>query len=612
MNHHLNDILMEDYTYSPLSVEEEGQQIRIMKVHPGTTGPLECTLKHVSLENPPAYEAISYTWNNEKPSEPVVCDGSRLLVTPNLHAALLQLRHSTNIRTVWADAICINQVNDTEKAEQVLLMHTIFRQAAQVLIWLGKEGDDSHLAMSFIRESLERVDVSEPSMAKLYLSGSHYNGRKRHWAAVKKLFDRTWFTRVWVIQEVAVSSKATVICGNDELPWTAIALIALRSFANPSMQMLSMLARLTILAITHIQGNIKASHGVPVLDLLDMARRCSASDPKDKIYALLSLFSTVDRQHLSLVPDYSDTTTPFQVYQSFARRYLQRAGRGSGNLEFLRFAGQSEAVKEGKLPSWVPDWSLPALTFDTLLHGGSYQAALDSMAVVKFAQDIDLLGVSGHVCDRIGVLGSPMATIMGQTTDNHHDNFTRRQYSTLIEWEKLVKAHCSNRYPTGETWSRAFHHALRCGKMGLEEGEVLPLGEIDHMTWRMRSIRLLHYLHLDTFPSMIVWTKDLLQKAKPGIWGSNEDQEKYTATSADLLAASIGRIMVSKEGYIGLVPKESRTGDVIMLVKGCLVPLVMRKDVQTGMWRLVGGCYVHGIMRGERFKEEECEDIWLR
>ncbi|KAK1826107.1 hypothetical protein QBC39DRAFT_386949 [Podospora conica] len=78
------------------------------------------------------------------------------------------------------------------------------------------------------------------------------------------------------------------------------------------------------------------------------------------------------------------------------------------------------------------------------------------------------------------------------------------------------------------------------------------------------------------------------------------------------------RLMWSRDGYFGAVPAEAKKGDAIMLIQGCPVPLVVREvagDVlgegeESGQkWQLIGDCFVHGAMYGERWKTELCGKV---
>ena len=68
-------------------------------------------------------------------------------------------------------------------------------------------------------------------------------------------------------------------------------------------------------------------------------------------------------------------------------------------------------------------------------------------------------------------------------------------------------------------------------------------------------------------------------------------------------------MFTTQDEYIGLGPKGMRSGDLIALFEGARVPYVIREDDEG--YKLVGECYVHGIMSGERFEEGRCQRIWL-
>jgi hypothetical protein len=69
------------------------------------------------------------------------------------------------------------------------------------------------------------------------------------------------------------------------------------------------------------------------------------------------------------------------------------------------------------------------------------------------------------------------------------------------------------------------------------------------------------------------------------------------------------RLFKTEKGYLGLGPRSLKKEDEVALLKGGMVPLVIRKTDNN--FELVGDCYVHGIMHGEAFSEEACRVIWL-
>ena len=69
------------------------------------------------------------------------------------------------------------------------------------------------------------------------------------------------------------------------------------------------------------------------------------------------------------------------------------------------------------------------------------------------------------------------------------------------------------------------------------------------------------------------------------------------------------RLVRTKKGYLGLAGDVVRVGDLVVLCEGGKLPLVVRKAGQ--MQKLVGDCYIHGIMYGEAFEETKCQRMWI-
>jgi hypothetical protein len=154
-----------------------GHTIRLIRLEPGDGKQVACSLEHVSLDNNPDYEAISYCWGKEQPSIPILCDGATLMVTRNLHDALHNFRCQNHNMRLWADAICINQADILEKNEQVPLMGSIYGQAQHVRVWLGpdeKETPKVAWAITTLSE-LARHNSKKLGIPLSSLAGSEYH-----------------------------------------------------------------------------------------------------------------------------------------------------------------------------------------------------------------------------------------------------------------------------------------------------------------------------------------------------------------------------------------------------------------------------------------------------
>lgn len=159
----LHQSTMATYSSKRLSTTRSVRMLSLEEELDDGTPTVSCCLVEVSLNDPNLhYQALSYVWGSAKPTSDIFVNGGKLGVTRNLEKVLRQLRtnkfycsdrqcdcfqkpdspvplnyHFTFPSFLWIDAICIDQDNKEERAQQVTLMREIYRRASQVLVWLG-------------------------------------------------------------------------------------------------------------------------------------------------------------------------------------------------------------------------------------------------------------------------------------------------------------------------------------------------------------------------------------------------------------------------------------------------------------------------------------------
>lgn len=173
-----------DHVYTPFS---QPMEIRVIVLMPSIDfdAPITFSFHQSCLEDLEGrYEAIAYVWGEPILEFPVynISDSARLLVARNLFCALRQLRHSANVRWLWADALCIDQKNYQEKAKQIPLMVDIFRRAKTVLAWLHEDDQTIRRGLQHSeRLSRSRPEPSEDADKERYcgysLTDSRYPGQ---------------------------------------------------------------------------------------------------------------------------------------------------------------------------------------------------------------------------------------------------------------------------------------------------------------------------------------------------------------------------------------------------------------------------------------------------
>jgi hypothetical protein len=260
---------MSTVQYCPL--DQTKREIRLLKLYAiGTntadkddTTTLRCDLIHASLNDDPTYMALSYTWGSPQDTRQIIIGDTPVSVTRNLHSAMLHLR-ATTTKTIWIDAVCINQSDNQEKSWQVQLMSDIYARADHVAVWLGPVdatsdavmeyfrsfgtkaiecGIDSHLheikahwrtlashSPSFrdrskVRQAIQategaaKLEFELGALSKIYysISGTHEQSNLLPIEGMEALFSRPWWSRTWVMQEISLCRKAGFVCGTKWL-----------------------------------------------------------------------------------------------------------------------------------------------------------------------------------------------------------------------------------------------------------------------------------------------------------------------------------------------------------------------------------------------------------
>ena len=320
-------------------------------------GEIHCTLETVSIKDTSRlkYAALSYVWNFIPGTEQIFVGRQPMQATNNLvaflrnHWARRNARQaSRNFRLpLWIDAICINQQDLAEKSGQVPLMGDIYRNAKMTFGWLGPGSRDEYDSLTALRGISHRCKaVDEFIGPKLILLGKN-----------------PWFGRVWIFQEIILSSDLLLVCGNLELQlkgvldylqylddrmrepehwricswddaWSCLWSVD-HGFSN------LMHAQRVRLALQ--RGSYKDMGLRQRLQFVPYTRSLRASRPHDKIYGILGLIS------LPIVPDYTKCASDVlcEVASMMARMKLPDL--------LLEYSGHSlKGRKSLGLPSWVP------------------------------------------------------------------------------------------------------------------------------------------------------------------------------------------------------------------------------------------------------------------
>lgn len=388
------------YEYVPISGEHK---IRLFVIQPGSFDDDICgELVEVNFLLGPTFDALSYTWADEQGdaarSGKIYCvpDFSIIGVTKNCEMAIRWLRHPKKERRVWIDAVCIDQDNAQERTHQIAQMSSIFTSARRVIAYTGEGTDQTDMLFDWLN-GLDAPELNVPLIGSLD-DLAHPGVRIKEPADLQRLmvrlrvginertimlgrygkscflkllhqsepatkdkvniddpklseivheyFSRRWFKRVWVLQEVTLPDlhRTRIVCGSR----TTTAERALHALGLLKENRTGIIPRIFVL-VRKTTILPRRSH---LLDILIETKAHAAADPRDKIFAVLSLSHRLDGGSFPEHEANYELETA-QVYTKYSAFFIQHHGPG-----FFLALIQSPQNLPG-LPSWAADWTVP-------------------------------------------------------------------------------------------------------------------------------------------------------------------------------------------------------------------------------------------------------------
>jgi hypothetical protein len=312
-----------------------------------------------------------------------------------------------------------------------------------------------------------------------------------------------------------------------------------------------------------------------------------------------------------IVPNYREEYTTENAYADTAHSILM----ASGNLDLLSVPGKL-AISSTKLnlPTWVPDWSAPPCAFSFLLKTSFFAATGSSTRNLIFRDERRVLGLIGYVFDEVERIGHDSADRPAPLLNKEDTNMFRYLASSNIQfwrleiqnlrawknWLHLTSAWTRETYVTGEPMLDAYWKTFLGGCEGDKLAEYHK--ECEDLVGRSAGPS-------GILDNEIVWAAYCI--ASNGVKKLRDSVLRVTRPIGEepFLCMYGRRMFISKNMYIGLGPKDMKTGDCLALLEGGQVPYVLRRKGQ--MYELVGDCYINGVMQGELYEKSICERIWL-
>jgi len=651
-------------TYPYRQLEEDEIRLLILRPSQSFSAPLHVSMHTANFFNRPVYKALSYVWGSSKETSAITVNGVPFNATTNLASALRHIRNNRLAEILWVDAICINQQRINERNHQVNMMPRIYESAQEVIAWLGESYDDSDEAMRLLHRwgsALASIGVDSynnvrPKLdwfrkgknADDFIARIEQPFTERAWNALKSLYKRPYWRRLWIFQEFVLAKNVSIMCGSVRLEWACLLADVFfccweEAFADST----SVLALGGPAIYKMVQENVSHSHidymlhdllrwrdtiheprwreaAESLLELIWKASFRDCTDPRDHVFAMAG-FSSYGSH--AIVVDYSLSIDDTNI--EFARSCILHS-----DFQVLSFAGigyKEVSHPASKFPSWAPEWDALGKTGHSTLwplkhmlysagimahhfsrrprSGSSHKEIIIRAMVIDTVVEV-LEGGSGWETPEDGrwkdivfrsneenvyINGMPLLQAYFRTLladwDCHWVNRLDELHEMQEEMRETIR-------PTVASFGVNFLKSYCADRSGSS-----PNTEKDHFEDELRmggdvpaSLGLGSFFAKGEEPRRERWAQTL----------ENAQKHAQVFVNARLVGSRGRSFFTTSKGYMGTGPPFAKKADVVCVFEGARVPFLLRKH-EMGYF-LVGEAFILGLMDGEACANPK--DVW--
>jgi Heterokaryon incompatibility protein (HET) len=262
------------------------------------------------------------------------------------------------------------------------MMSDIYSSASVTLIWLGPPTDPDGALAAFIEQLYIAVDFktfAKAPIVNLDTAGLRLPHLKSSlWTALFELMTRTWFSRVWVIQESVLSLNPMFCYGkhmfSKEMFYHAAFILIFKNVRGELSLYQASQKRSRISGFWVPGWNSTFHHAkedeskVSFLGALLLTQGFAATNPKDKYFAIINLISGVPPNFVNYERSLKDIIIDAAKHVLTTGSLPKGSGRdGPAGLDILSFVNGRRSLDELEcLPSWVPELSYENKAFSGL------------------------------------------------------------------------------------------------------------------------------------------------------------------------------------------------------------------------------------------------------
>ncbi|KAH3919705.1 hypothetical protein HBH56_017690 [Parastagonospora nodorum] len=596
------------------------------------------------------FEALSYVWGDQRKKVPIRCNGKRLEIGANLHAALLERRRRRSATVLWADQICINQDDIEEKTRQVRLMSTIYSKANRVIIWLGMQDPGDIDGLNLMQDLYKKCDGNQYDADVGIYDFHDFDCESRGvpnpvfdptWVALFKILSNSWFGRVWVIQELLSAQKSVMWKGSLDLSTNVVLWMAMligrhkNLYENYDVTMGSpQVSALMARNIAASYFKFRKRGPLPIYDTLSRQLGMSATDPRDRFFALFGVSTglakafvdykktfkevacLVGKMTLLGIPNYrlTEDGTEVLILES-------TPGKHRFLIEWLAFHANPQNRVLG-IPSWVPDLVSPHSS--GLLMTGFYNSlhlqewrSVPNPEVRMGEQFHKIPGLSTNrwqitIPSEIEIKGAIFDQVQILTRDR--PPLPKRDLGTVSDHMEFFSAlEEVSRYETEMVYWLSEIRMLADPTLSAT-GSIMDGPSFDAF-WRTLLYNRGPRFDYNSpnqqadgalaiaFGYWYLWKKLQISRRWKDDLMSSVIYDRLLQTLAGPFEEAEGKVrharrfFVSRLGRIGWAPFGTQVGDRVCVFQGMRIPMILRPA--NDLWEIIGACYVHGLMDGE-------------
>lgn len=598
MERTIKPTIMTEYPYKKLDFDTHEIRVLVLQPSRDPDSSLMCTIEHESLISPRSYAALSYYWGAGA-RRTISIGKYKQVITENLWHALRAIRGlqppGVPIR-LWVDAMCINQNDMKERSEQVRMMRQIYSKAGHVAAYLGRT-----------KLSQDDAEFLQTKVTGLY--SEIFSWTRSNWDALNVLFCLQYWKRVWIIQELTVALNVTMLLetrtGSFTISWgnTSVILELIKRFSDES----GFKAYLNAVHLLDFKEHF-LNHQKPInlFDAMMWSRHCEATDPRDRIFALLGLCH--DGAHFVPVPNYRQSldTIIVDMTQAMMRLNQRIYLKTSRNL---KHPSNSISSSASTLPSWVPDWpsmwSDSSVSTTSRLQVAGFPITFVGMKSLKIRSTelgkvVRLTTVTGTPDMPITQLQVPripsntkFASSIAKFADISGVDYSKREDI----WRCLLSGN-DNPFP--------YDGGIYFSKLWTREGRgsIHNLSTIDWLD-RNAGFRIEHWT-LQEWSRMATFKTD-------NQWMHPETDERFWV-GYDMFVLFLettlskgSRLASVKEPFgelVALVHPDTEEKDIVVLLAGKSVPVILREAAGSSQneiaYQIIGGAYINDIVSSSK------------